>query len=73
MAENYVDNKTFYQLIKDYKAAKKANPRAKIPDSIGNILILIAQKLSTRFNFFRIHLQRRDGVRWDLEGGRGIR
>lgn len=52
MTDIYVNNREFQQLIIDYKAAKEKNPKTRIPDSIGNIIMLIAQRLSTRFNFY---------------------
>lgn len=51
MTDIYVNNREFQQLIIDYKSIKSKNPQTKIPDSIGKILMLIAQRLSTRFNF----------------------
>ena len=51
MAQNYVDNKQFYQLIKEYQQRRKQNPNERIPESIGQIIILMAKRLATRYNF----------------------
>lgn len=53
---NYVDNKQLYAVIIDYKARvaeAKANGTSKpqIPNYVGECILLIAQRLSTKPNF----------------------
>jgi len=53
---NYVDNKQLYAVILDYKAKvaeAKANETTKpqIPNYVGECILLIAQRLSTKPNF----------------------
>lgn len=53
---NYVDNKQLYAVIIDYKARvaeAKANDTSKpqIPNYVGECILLIAQRLSTKPNF----------------------
>lgn len=51
MAENYIDNNRFHQLIIEYKEKKKTNPNARIPEEAGKMIILMANRLSTRYVF----------------------
>ena len=48
---NYVNNKQFLELLKEYRIKKTENPSSRIPDSIGKVIILIANKLASRYNF----------------------
>jgi hypothetical protein len=53
---HYVDNKEFLQIIKDWRvklneAEENGQPRPRIPDSAGKILMMIAQRYSLRPNF----------------------
>jgi hypothetical protein len=54
--EHYIDNKTFYEAIKQYKAAIKAaeadgKSKPVIPNYIGECIKLIASRLATKPNF----------------------
>ncbi len=56
MAEHYIDNKTFYEAIKQYResidAAKEAGkPKPQIPNYLGECILLIANRLATKPNF----------------------
>jgi hypothetical protein len=56
MATHYVDNKQLFAVIKDYKvkvAEAKANdkPKPMIPNYVGECILLIAKRLSTKPNF----------------------
>lgn len=42
---DYIDNKQFLQIIKDYKERKKSNPKEKIPEEAGKMLLLMSQKM----------------------------
>lgn len=53
MAENYVDNEKFHNLILSYHERKKFNPKEKIPEEIGKMLMLMANRLATSFRFCR--------------------
>lgn len=48
---NYVNNNDFNNEIISYYERKKLNPTEKIPDSIGNMLMKMAIKLASRYNF----------------------
>lgn len=48
---NYVNNKEFIQLIKDFQQRKKENPNERIPEQVGEIFILISNNLAKRYNF----------------------
>lgn len=55
---NYVDNKRFFELMKQYKemkaqAEENGTQRPRIPEEIGSIFILIAERLSSRYNFYQ--------------------
>lgn len=56
MATHYVDNKQLFATIKEYKlkvAEAKANdkPKPMIPNYVGECILLIAKRLSTKPNF----------------------
>lgn len=56
MAEHYIDNKTFYEAIKQHKinikqAEADGQPKPIIPNYIGSCILLIANRLSTKPNF----------------------
>lgn len=56
MAEHYIDNKTFYEAIKQYRASIKlaeadGKPKPIIPNYIGSCILLIANRLATKPNF----------------------
>ena len=51
MAENYIDNERFHQLILDYHIKKKENPKERIPEEAGKMIILMAKRLATRYVF----------------------
>ena len=53
---HYVDNKTLYQVMVEYKkdvkdAEEVDDPPPKIPDYVGACLLKIANRLSTKPNF----------------------
>lgn len=50
MAE-YINNKRFTAAIREYYERKKDNPNERIPEEIGRYIILLAKRLSTRYNF----------------------
>jgi|MudIll2142460700_1097286.scaffolds.fasta_scaffold89359_2 DNA-directed RNA polymerase specialized sigma24 family protein len=51
MAENYIDNERFHQLILEYHERKKTNPKERIPEEAGKMIILMAKRLATRYVF----------------------
>lgn len=56
MAVHYVDNKKLYASIVEYRTGvleskKNATPKPKIPEYIGECVLLIANRLSTKPNF----------------------
>jgi DNA-directed RNA polymerase specialized sigma24 family protein len=56
MTTNYIDNKTFYEAIKQYKntvkEAEAANKEKPIlPNYLGECILLIANRLATKPNF----------------------
>lgn len=51
MAEQYINNKQFLQLIVDYKKKLETNPEARVPNSIGEMLMLMTNRIATRHNF----------------------
>lgn len=56
MAGIYVDNEKFYLVLCEYldavkKSKENGEPEPRIPDYIGECLLLIAEKLATRYNF----------------------
>jgi hypothetical protein len=56
MADHYIDNKTFYEAIKEYrKSIKVAEEQNKskpiVPNYIGECILLIANRLATKPNF----------------------
>lgn len=56
MATHYVDNKQLFAVIKDYKvkvaeAEAAGKPKPMIPNYVGECILLIAKRLSTKPNF----------------------
>lgn len=51
MAENYIDNDRFHQLILKYHERKKENPKERIPEEAGKMIIMMANRLATRYVF----------------------
>lgn len=51
MAENYIDNERFHQLILEYHERKKQNPKERIPEEVGKMIITMAKRLATRYVF----------------------
>jgi hypothetical protein len=56
MTVHYVDNKQLYQSIVEYRTGvleskKNGTPKPKIPEYIGECVLLIANRLSTKPNF----------------------
>lgn len=51
MAENYIDNERFHQLILEYHERKKQNPKERIPEEVGKMIIMMAKRLATRYVF----------------------
>jgi len=51
MAENYIDNERFHQLILEYHERKKQNPKERIPEEAGKMIITMAKRLATRYVF----------------------
>ncbi len=56
MAEHYIDNKTFFEAIKQYRdsikqAEAEGKPKPIIPNYIGKCILLIANRLATKPNF----------------------
>lgn len=56
MANNYIDNKTFYEAIKKHKELVKASiaedkPKPILPNYLGECILLIANRLATKPNF----------------------
>lgn len=56
MANHYVDNKQLYECIVDYRqrvleAKEKGLPRPIIPNYVGECILMIANRLSTKPNF----------------------
>lgn len=56
MTAHYVDNKQLYKCIVEYRTAvleskKTGTPKPKIPEYIGECVLLIANRLSTKPNF----------------------
>lgn len=49
---HYVNNKDFYEAIVLYKQKLKENPEARVPDYIGQCIMAICTKLSTKPNFY---------------------
>ena len=48
---HYVNNKDFYEAIVVYKNKFAENPNTKIPDYVGQCILAICNKLSTKPNF----------------------
>jgi DNA-directed RNA polymerase specialized sigma24 family protein len=48
---HYVNNKDFYDAIVVYKQRLQENPEARVPDYIGQCIMAICTKLSTKPNF----------------------
>lgn len=56
MADHYIDNKTFYEAIKKYResikvAEETSTPKPRVPNYIGECILLIANRLATKPNF----------------------
>jgi len=56
MADHYIDNKTFYEAIREYRnsikeAEASGAPKPIIPNYIGKCILLIANRLATKPNF----------------------
>jgi len=51
MAKHYVNNKDFYEAIIAYKNKLNESPDARIPNYIGECIMKICERLSTRPNF----------------------
>lgn len=51
MAENYIDNDKFHRLILKYHEKKKVNPKERIPEEAGKMIIMMANRLATRYVF----------------------
>jgi hypothetical protein len=56
MADHYIDNKTFYEAIKKYResiqvAEQDNKPKPRVPNYIGECILLIANRLATKPNF----------------------
>lgn len=49
---HYVNNKDFFEAIVVYKQRLKDNPEARVPDYIGQCIMAICTKLSTKPNFY---------------------
>ena len=49
---HYVNNKDFYEAIVAYKQRLKENPETRVPDYIGQCIMAICTKLSTKPNFY---------------------
>lgn len=47
----YVNNKQFLELLKEYNEKKIKEPNTRVPEGIGKAIILIANKLASRYNF----------------------
>jgi len=60
---NYIDNDKFQSIIQKYHERKKENPNEKIPEEAGKMIILMANKLATRYVFNRLYLQGRNDKR----------
>lgn len=48
---HYVNNKDFYEALVAYKNKFDENPNTKIPDYVGQCILAICNKLSTKPNF----------------------
>ena len=51
MAEKFIDNERFHQLILEYHERKKQNPKERIPEEVGKMIITMAKRLATRYVF----------------------
>lgn len=56
MSENYIDNENFHKLILEYHERKKINPKERIPEEIGKMLIMMAKRLASRYVFNRVYI-----------------
>jgi DNA-directed RNA polymerase specialized sigma subunit len=48
---NYVSKEYLYEITKSYLEKVKENPKAKIPDDIGNAIILMVDKILSKFSY----------------------
>ena len=48
---HYVNNKDFYEAIVVYKTKLKENPATRVPNYVGECILAICNKLSTKPNF----------------------
>ena len=48
---HYVNNKDFYEAIVAYKTMLKQNPSTRVPNYVGECILAICNKLSTKPNF----------------------
>jgi DNA-directed RNA polymerase specialized sigma24 family protein len=51
MPRHYVNNKDFYNALVEYRVKVSTNSNAKIPDYIGECVLKICNRLSTKPNF----------------------
>src|SRR5574343_235169 len=51
MAEKFIDNERFHQLILEYHKRTKQNPQASIHEDVGKMIITMAKRLATRYVF----------------------
>lgn len=53
---HFIDNDKFHKLILDYHERKKQNPKERIPEEAGRMIVMMAKKLATRYAFNRVYL-----------------
>jgi len=51
MTQHYVNNKQLYEALVEYKKAKQQVDDLRVPEYIGECILLITQKLASRGNF----------------------
>lgn len=52
MASNYVNNEDFMVALVEYKKELQTNPDARVPEYIGKCILDIAERFSTKPNFY---------------------
>lgn len=52
MASNYVNNEDFMSALVAYKKELQTNPNARVPEYIGKCILDIAERFSTKPNFY---------------------